>query len=499
VLGRQHPVRGQQRERAATGALTEEEGDRGCLQGHQVREAARDLAREATFLGLHRECRAGGVDNRQQRQSQLGGEPHPAACLTQRPRTQRALRGLLATVLTQDDAGRPSEAGEREQQPRIGLPLAGPVERDDVAGGVPEQAAYAGSVRSARPLDRLPRRRLRQFPHTWRERGHGFAVGVRAEHRQGTVEHLRDVGGLDDGVDETVAEEVLGDLDTLGEVALVQRLVDPRPEEADQGARLGDGQLPQRPPRREHATGRGMAQVDEVGQPGRLVPRDRRGDLHHLDERAGALLHPGAARHRRGQQRQARCGRPFDRVGETFGGGGADRPGEEGELTDHHGHPPSVDAALTGQHRLVDLGPLPCRGQLGCVPLRHLRGRDRCGVPRAERPLVEDEVDEVVRPEPGGHGCSRSGEGPGEVNHGDVGEQATGASGSVESGNSWPLACRARAAPAARPPGSTTITVSRPGVDRPRSGTVRAGADRRTTARPLPDLADPRKTLHPRT
>ena len=53
-----------------------------------------------------------------------------------------------------------------------------------------------------------------------------------------------------------------------GERLAVERLVDPRPEEADQRARLGDGDVPERAPGGDHAAGGGVAQVDEVGQAG---------------------------------------------------------------------------------------------------------------------------------------------------------------------------------------------------------------------------------------
>jgi hypothetical protein len=55
-----------------------------------------------------------------------------------------------------------------------------------------------------------------------------------------------------------------------------------------------------------------MPQVDQVGQMSGLVRGDRRGDLHHLQERDGAFLHAGAAGGGRGNYRQALGGGPFD-------------------------------------------------------------------------------------------------------------------------------------------------------------------------------------------
>ena len=76
----------------------------------------------------------------------------------------------------------------------------------------------------------------------------------------------------------------------------VQLLVDPRTQETDQRARLGDRDVAERTPRREHPAGRRMAQVHQIGQVRLLVQCDGGGDLDHLQERDGALLHAGAAR-----------------------------------------------------------------------------------------------------------------------------------------------------------------------------------------------------------
>ena len=79
-----------------------------------------------------------------------------------------------------------------------------------------------------------------------------------------------------------------------------------------------------------------MAQVDQVGQVRLLVQRDGRGDLDHLQERDGALLHAGAARARRRQQRQPFGGRALHGGGDALGRGHADRAGQEVELAGHH-------------------------------------------------------------------------------------------------------------------------------------------------------------------
>ncbi|ETB14765.1 hypothetical protein O972_17200 [Mycobacterium avium subsp. avium 10-9275] len=148
--------------------------------------------------------------------------------------------------------------------------------------------------------------------------------------------------------------QVLRGLDALGERLAVELLVDPRAQEADQRARLGDRDMTQRTPRREHPAGGRIAQINQVGQVRLLVQADGRRDLHHLQERDRALLHPGAARARRGQQRQPLGRRPLHRGGDPFGRGHPDRAAEKAELAHHHRDPATEDAALAGQHRLVE-------------------------------------------------------------------------------------------------------------------------------------------------
>ena len=209
-----------------------------------------------------------------------------------------------------------------------------------------------------------------------------------------------DLLGRQDGVDDAAGVEVLRGLHALGERAVVERLVDPGAEEADERARLGDGDVAERAPRRHHAAGGGVAQVDEVGQARGAVRGHGGGDPHHLHEGRRALLHPGAAAHGCGHERQALAGRPLDAGDDPVGRGPPDRPGQEAELAHQHGDPPSVHPRLAGQHRLVDARLLGRGGQLGGVRLADAVARRR-GVPRGPRALVEDQVDEVVGGEAG--------------------------------------------------------------------------------------------------
>lgn len=190
--------------------------------------------------------------------------------------------------------------------------------------------------------------------------------------------------------------EVLRGLDPFGEVLLVQGLVDARPEETDECARLCRGDMPERPPRREHSTRRGIAQVDEVAEMRRLVCCHGRGDLDHLHERERAFLHSGAARGRRREQGESFRGGPFDRGDDPFGCRDTDRSGEEGELAGDQRDPASVDGADSGEYRLVDPGPLSGTLEFGAVGVIGV-DVDRGFVPRDETALVEHRIDELLR------------------------------------------------------------------------------------------------------
>ncbi len=305
------------------------------------RERPGDLAGEAAVLRVRRQRRALGVDHGHQRQPELGGETHSPTGLAQRLGAHRVVLGLAAAVLPEEDARRAPEAGQRDQQPRVGLALAGAVQRDDVLGGVAQEPAYAGAVLAPAAGDGVPgvhvgHRVLRGLGHLRQP------LGPRVEHAEGAVEHVGDVLERQHGVDDAAGVEVLRGLHALGERLAVERLVDPRPEEADQRAGLGHGHVAQRAPGGHHPAGGGVAQVDEVGQPGLLVRGDGGGDPHHLHERRGALLHPGAAADGRREQRQVLGGGALDGRDQPVGGGAADRAGEEAELAHDDGDPASA-------------------------------------------------------------------------------------------------------------------------------------------------------------
>ena len=115
MLGGQDPVGRHKCECSAAGALAEKHRDGGHFECDHVGDAPGDLAGQSTFLGFPRQRRAGGVDHGDQRQIQLGGQPHPAAGLPERPGPKRRLGSLAVPILTEQHAGLVAESRERQQ------------------------------------------------------------------------------------------------------------------------------------------------------------------------------------------------------------------------------------------------------------------------------------------------------------------------------------------------------------------------------------------------
>ena len=171
----------------------------------------------------------------------------------------------------------------------------------------------------------------------------------------------------------------------------VEMLVDPRAEKPHQRARLGRGDVTERTPAGEHPAGGRMAQIDQIRQMRPLVQLHGRRDLDHLQERDGALLHAGAARARRRQQRQALARGPLDGGGDPLRGGDPDRAGQEVELAGHQRHGAAEHGAHAGQHGFVQTG-LGGRGIQFAPVLVGAADCQRRGVPADERPLVKHGV-----------------------------------------------------------------------------------------------------------
>ena len=171
----------------------------------------------------------------------------------------------------------------------------------------------------------------------------------------------------EDGVEESVGEEVLGGLDALGERLAIEGLVDARAEEADRRAGLADRDVTERTPRGEDPAGRGVAEVGDVGQVLTLVGRDGRRDLDHRHERGRALLHARATRGGGGEEGEALAGGSLEGEDDAFGRGDADGAREEPELPGDDGDAVAADATLAGDDGLVGAGLLGSGGELGGI------------------------------------------------------------------------------------------------------------------------------------
>ena len=132
-----------------------------------------------------------------------------------------------------------------------------------------------------------------------------------------------------------------------------------------------------------------------------LVQFDGGGDLDHLQERDRALLHAGATRTRRREQRQPLDRRPV--APPTVIRSAAATPIEPARKSNSHGHhgdAPAEHRALAGQHRLVEPG-LGRRVDPAAAPIA-LVGVDvqRWAVPAAKRPRVQHGVAQLEGTDP---------------------------------------------------------------------------------------------------
>lgn len=131
---------------------------------------------------------------------------------------------------------------------------------------------------------------------------------------------------------------------------------------------------------------------DCAGKPGRQVCRfvnsHCRSDLHHLNERHGALLHPRSAGGWRGQQWELFCRSTFDGGHDPLGRSNSDRTGEKAEFTGNYRDPTSPNGTDTGDDGLVNSALLAGLRQV----FRVFRARsdvDGRGVPRDEALGIE--------------------------------------------------------------------------------------------------------------
>ena len=293
VLGGHDDLRGQERERPSSAALSEQHRD--GWDGHrgQGRDAAGDLTGDRPFLCPLGQLGARGVDDGHQREAELLRQPHPAPRLAESCGAHRRRLGLPRPVLAHEDARLAVETGQGHDHRGVPLPFVGPVQSDGAAPAVPQQVAHAGPTGRPRAFDRGPGRFRPE--HARRTSGECRLLRRVDQHSEYVVDEPAQLVGRHHGVDHAMGGEVLRGLHPGREGPTLERLVDLRPEEADQRAGLGHGDVRERSPGREDTSGCGVAEIGEVGESGGSVGHQGPRDLGHQDEGGRTLLHSGAA------------------------------------------------------------------------------------------------------------------------------------------------------------------------------------------------------------
>jgi hypothetical protein len=198
-------------------------------------------------------------------------------------------------------------------------------------------------------------------------------------------------------VDDAAGVEVLGDLDALGERPSVERLVDAGAEEPDHRSRLGDRDVAQGPPRGQHAAGRRVAQIDDVGQSGGLELGDGGRDLDHAEEGRRAFLHPRAPRGRSGEEGQPLVSSALEGQRDPLGGSPPIDPARKRNSPVTQATRRPRMRAFAGEHRLVGAGrPRPRRRARRHTCCR-ARRRPAAGRPRTDpAALVQDGAQQLA-------------------------------------------------------------------------------------------------------
>ncbi len=151
VLGGDHPVGGQQGERAAAAALAEQDGEDGRAQADQGGQAVGDLQCHAVEFGLDGEFRADGVDHGEQRHAQLLGQFGLAAYGPQVGGGEGEFGQVGAGALLGDDHHRPSaDQGQGPDECAVA------VQGDEQLGSVVQQFARREPLGAAAAEYRIP-------------------------------------------------------------------------------------------------------------------------------------------------------------------------------------------------------------------------------------------------------------------------------------------------------------------------------------------------------
>ena len=143
--------------------------------------------------------------------------------------------------------------------------------------------------------------------------------------RQQLAHRKRDLATRNDRIAKAVLQQKLGALESLGQ-ALVHVLLDrARAGKRRQGIGLGQDDVALHGKARSHAAGRGIGEHRDVQTACLAMPPNGCRDLGHLHERSHALLHAGAARHGKANNRQPQLGRALKDATDLLAHHGAHR------------------------------------------------------------------------------------------------------------------------------------------------------------------------------
>ena len=126
----------------------------------------------------------------------------------------------------------------------------------------------------------------------------------------------------------------------------------PRAGKADQGLGFGDIDIADHPQRGCHPARRRIGHDREIRQSGRPQPVEGRIDLDHLHQGQDALLHAGAARGGKENDRQAFLHRVLDNPGQLLAHHGPHAAARKGKIKQAQGYRPVLNRCYPTHHRL---------------------------------------------------------------------------------------------------------------------------------------------------
>ena len=186
--------------------------------------------------------------------------------------------------------------------------------------------------------------------------------GAEAEDAGDEVLHL---ASIDDDVEHAVLEQKLAALESFGQRLADGLLDDARAGESDEGFRLGDVDVAEHREARRDAAGRRIGQDRDVGELRAIQTGQAGADLGHLHQRQRAFHHARAAGARHDDERHAPGDGTLDRPGDLLSDDDAHAAADERVFHGRDDGLDAVDAALSGDHRIVEAG----GGDAGVEPL----------------------------------------------------------------------------------------------------------------------------------